>query len=328
MTLRPLLSDELLQAYFPRLQWENLVDDNASLAVRLQLGGSGTYRRLSRLPDVLVATAEALGVEVRSLLCQHSLVPFLKCVEPDSVCGSDRDFRDRCYIWHAFRTVVYPRMCTECVKEDRAILGWSYWHRMHQIPGVYWCLKHRCPLSVAMRAVPFSRAPHHILQMGEAYPIRSDEEVDNPVLGRYASLVSALLDGLVAPIRRSVLAELVRSRCEILGLSTCKGRHRLLSEFAKECVPEQWMAVTFRESQRTSSNNLASWVDRVGQARTRPASPILSVLAMALLWEDPDEAALVLFAVHAANRTVREVKPLGSQLAAEQTKSAADLYCG
>lgn len=123
MTLRPLLSDELLQAYFPRLQRENLVEDNASLAVRLQLGGSGTYRRLSRLPDVLVATAEALGVEVRSLLCQHSLVPFLKCVEPDSVCGSDRDFRDRCYIWHAFRTVVYPRMCTGCVKEDRAILG-------------------------------------------------------------------------------------------------------------------------------------------------------------------------------------------------------------
>jgi hypothetical protein len=316
MILRPPLPDEPLKAYFPRLQRENLVDDNASLAARLELSGSGTSRRLSRLPDVLVATAEALGVEVRYLLCQHSLVPFLKCVAPDSDSDSDREFGDRCYIWHAFRSVVSPGMCAECVREDR-IRGWSYWHRMHQIPGVYWCLKHRCLLSFSILARPFSWAPHHIFQMGEAHPIRLDEQmIDNPVLDRYARLVSALLDRLVAPVRRSVLAELVRSRCEILGLSTCTGPYRLLSEFARECVPEEWMAVTFRESQRTSSKKLASWVDRVGQARTRPASPILSVLAMALLWEDPDEAASELFAVHAANRTVRQVKqvvPLPSE---------------
>jgi hypothetical protein len=314
MILRPPLPDEVLHAYFPRLQRENLVDDNASLAARLELDGSGAFRRLSRLPDVLVAIAGALGVGVRSLLCQHSLVPYLKCVAADGFCDSDPDFGDPCYIWHAFRTVVSPRMCAKCVREDLATWGWSYWHRTHQIPGVFWCLKHRCPLSISLHgAVPFFLAPSAILQMGKAHRIQLDKEIVNSVvLDRYASLAGALLDSLVAPVRRSVLEQLVRSRCEILGLSTCKGRHRLLSEFARECVPEHWMAATFRESQRTSSEKLASWVDRVGQARTRPASPALSVLAMALLWEDPDEAALELFAVHAASRTGRGANQVAS----------------
>jgi len=59
MIFRPLLHDEPLQAYYPRFQRENVEDDNASLAARLELGGSGTYKRLSRLPEVLVATAGA-----------------------------------------------------------------------------------------------------------------------------------------------------------------------------------------------------------------------------------------------------------------------------
>lgn len=40
----------------------------------------------------------------------------------------------------------YLRFCPKCYKEDINILGESYWRRIHQIPGVLYCTKHRCPI--------------------------------------------------------------------------------------------------------------------------------------------------------------------------------------
>ncbi len=39
--------------------------------------------------------------------------------------------------------------CPDCVAEDSVTHGWSYWHREHQLPGVWVCRKHQCPLRIA-----------------------------------------------------------------------------------------------------------------------------------------------------------------------------------
>lgn len=38
------------------------------------------------------------------------------------------------------------RFCEECIKEDEAQYGVVYWHRIHQLLGVFVCLKHKCVL--------------------------------------------------------------------------------------------------------------------------------------------------------------------------------------
>lgn len=38
------------------------------------------------------------------------------------------------------------RGCVDCVREDKAEHGFSYWHRAHQLPGVQVCHKHHTPL--------------------------------------------------------------------------------------------------------------------------------------------------------------------------------------
>ncbi|RYV01883.1 hypothetical protein SOPP22_12035 [Shewanella sp. OPT22] len=38
------------------------------------------------------------------------------------------------------------RWCSDCVKEDTKNYGIPYYHRDHQIPGVFRCLKHQCTL--------------------------------------------------------------------------------------------------------------------------------------------------------------------------------------
>lgn len=40
----------------------------------------------------------------------------------------------------------YMQYCPLCVKEDRQKYGETYWHRIHQIPHVQYCLKHGCLL--------------------------------------------------------------------------------------------------------------------------------------------------------------------------------------
>jgi len=40
----------------------------------------------------------------------------------------------------------YFRFCPECFKEDIERFGEPYWHRSHQITGVFVCLKHKIPL--------------------------------------------------------------------------------------------------------------------------------------------------------------------------------------
>lgn len=44
--------------------------------------------------------------------------------------------------WRKNQTLQFFRHCPECVKEDVANYGETFWHREHQIPGVFVCNKH------------------------------------------------------------------------------------------------------------------------------------------------------------------------------------------
>ena len=43
-------------------------------------------------------------------------------------------------------TPIYFKFCSECLHEDINKYGESYWHRIHQVPGVKICTKHKCIL--------------------------------------------------------------------------------------------------------------------------------------------------------------------------------------
>lgn len=41
------------------------------------------------------------------------------------------------------------RICRQCLEEDLAAYGEGYWHRSHNLPGSFYCVKHRCLLQQA-----------------------------------------------------------------------------------------------------------------------------------------------------------------------------------
>src|SRR5690606_32985764 len=38
------------------------------------------------------------------------------------------------------------KLCPQCVQVDQATLGTAYWHLDHQLPAVWICSTHSCPL--------------------------------------------------------------------------------------------------------------------------------------------------------------------------------------
>lgn len=46
----------------------------------------------------------------------------------------------------SIRSNKYLKFCPECIKEDKLKYGELYWHRIHQIPGIAICSKHKIPL--------------------------------------------------------------------------------------------------------------------------------------------------------------------------------------
>jgi len=46
------------------------------------------------------------------------------------------------FMGNRFTIPKYLRCCEQCVHDDTSIYGEAYWHRLHQLPGVYVCPKH------------------------------------------------------------------------------------------------------------------------------------------------------------------------------------------
>lgn len=49
-------------------------------------------------------------------------------------------------IGRTHRKSLQPRFCPQCLEQDRIVHGEPYWHRVHQLPNVFFCFEHHCPL--------------------------------------------------------------------------------------------------------------------------------------------------------------------------------------
>lgn len=71
----------------------------------------------------------------------------------------------------------YFKFCTECVKEDKLRYGELYWHRIHQIPGISICSKHKIPL-LDSKVLIHSENKHEYIYATEENCLSN--EVNNP----------------------------------------------------------------------------------------------------------------------------------------------------
>jgi Tn7-like transposition protein D/TniQ len=146
--------DELLYSICAR--FSNRVAYSSSKAVLLEVLGSITASAVIDLPNhlshIITALPAGTSLTVDRLINQHSILPFFSSfVPPERVRQLRKDMRTSGGPAAHMRSGVMAsriptperlRYCPVCKNEDEKKFGESYWHRVHQLPGVDVCSIH------------------------------------------------------------------------------------------------------------------------------------------------------------------------------------------
>jgi len=117
--------------------------------------------------------ARAFGMSLEELLAEHTLLPYGVAFMPaDLRMQVLRDLLEGdpylgvapALAQSSTKFAPYLRLCTECMAADLARFGTTYWHRVHQLPGVSLCVHHGVPLWVSTLRVSH---PRRIVLPGE-----------------------------------------------------------------------------------------------------------------------------------------------------------------
>lgn len=124
------------------------------------------------------------------------------------------------------------KACPCCIGEDIKSYGWSYWHLVHQYPGVWVCLKHGCWLRMSsLKATGVGRFQWVLPNLADFHePFQSEvsafaEPLTAPTgLAQLIVAVSACKDPWV--YTSDLLLQVYRLRLRELGWMTLSGRVR------------------------------------------------------------------------------------------------------
>lgn len=121
----------------------------------LRFAGSSEVGRSPFLPANLQPYAQKLRMDVRQLLYGHTVFPYVVAfMAPDEVRRLEKLFSgaepQRVSVGSLLRPFSkrFHRLyfCPECAQQDFKLYGESYWHRVHNLPGIQVCVLHETEL--------------------------------------------------------------------------------------------------------------------------------------------------------------------------------------
>ena len=129
---------------------------------RLQLFGSIKAGRHFHIPshlDAFCARTQSVLGSPEQIIAARTVIPYFTRFRPISVArdtlaklrgnnaaGTSQELG----MWNVGpHGALLCRVCPDCMREDESDFNFSYWHRLHQLPGVLVCQKHGTLLVVA-----------------------------------------------------------------------------------------------------------------------------------------------------------------------------------
>lgn len=274
--------DEFALGFIGRLCHINLV--NSSEMMRGLLSHYGLKSERGAYLEVLALLA---GKDQRDFVMAHTIAPAMLMggrVFNGLLGGSwYRRIGDERNPLKLARKQAY--FCPRCLEQQRHDLGFTFWHRVHQIPGIFWCPWHRTVLLGSHGSVVKRTLPSFDLAQPEQAPITA-EHFRNPVLQYFSEIMMGFL---VQPEHHYNIefSFLLRRRAIELGLGvdvqSTPGWY--LSDIANDACPAWWL------------NDVFWWGGKVAGGYFKPIDDALSTelasartyaLAIALMFT-PDE---------------------------------------
>lgn len=293
MIVRAPLPDEPLKAFVGRMKRHNVCSSDAELFGKLASCMSIEVGESSKI-NPIEFLAEVYGVKPLFFARQHTMLPFTKLVGWfDRGGGEVADLSHKKYVSSALRgSRSHAYLCPKCVEEDLEFRGITYWRRVHQLPGVDWCIKHGVALHMCEGRDTFERSPMFALDSSLALDYeRVAEARDHQLVGRYTRIAEGLLSEVTQSFHIADVSILIRDWAKGQDLRvSLNGKRPLLSDRVADFFPKTWLASHFPLSVRKEAGVFASWIDGTWFSRKTPCSTALYVLALAVMYESSDDA--------------------------------------
>ena len=216
--------DELLYSVCARYS-ERVVYPNKQSHIVELLG----YRGLSAIVDFPNRLHYLISIlppghhySVEELINQNTLFPFYEPFLPSDrarlirreMSDNSKDNLLRARIATTIKQVKMPecmRFCPFCVEEDRSEYGETYWHRLHQLPGVLICSVHLCFLEDS--SLEWKRGIGYQFYSAEKYVLRTKRRLldkaifDHQILIKLADEARWILSQNHISIENSVIRD-------------------------------------------------------------------------------------------------------------------------
>lgn len=307
------LPDEIAVGYVGRIGALNGM--HPGRAMRLVLNHAKNATGVDRGRTWLDPIAALAGRSLESFRYQHTVMPFYAAVQRSAwpswadAKGGERSLTIAAHRGNAGQLA----LCPACVDEDIGYWGVSYWRRLHQLPGMVSCLKHR----TGLLRIPESEdtvlpLPELALKHAKSYPRDAvDHASDSAAIQRYMAICAALLER-TRPLTTHRLTQCLQDQAATLGLPRlARKAGTRVSQLTMAALGGPWQTMFFPELSADRSADFVNPIDYT-QGNVKKICPTwYYALALTVLFDDADDA------LASAERTSVERGPNASEPVAD-----------
>ncbi len=269
--------------------------------VLLELFGSSKIRPNIDLPCYLKYFVDNLpighGYTADYFIDHHTLLPFygaffpperLKGIKEQMNSGDSSGLHYRAGMSRGIPTPSWLRYCPNCVEEDRVQFGESYWHRLHQVPGVELCPIHGMMLEQSLLPTRGTENGYGLVSAEQAIrlaPLRpATSSPFSKFLMAIANEVSYLLEHPFTFKDSHLFPQRYRTLLAQQGFMTPKGLIRigdLLKAFT-DYYPQELLHALHCEIKR-QDRLCGTWIANLTHINSRVYHPLYHILVIHLL---------------------------------------------
>lgn len=210
--------------------------------------------------------AKAAHISEAEFISRHTLAPFHFGFLNDPLSASTAIYQKHASIMYKRRKFSGKAyLCVSCAQRDVKLSGYSYWRRIHHVPGVDYCPTHDHPLLSTSRLRNYLPMPHTFIDDNDLTNPNTSKEVHrNDIIKRYESVSKELLTSYLSPAFIST-QERINVWAQMIGLYIGYSRGILrptLADVAARTLPSSWLAKHFSGMAPRTKNSYIGILNR------------------------------------------------------------------
>jgi hypothetical protein len=272
------------------MRMNGLRNEESTIALMVQSAGVSKWTR--RTAPVIELLSEVAGVPMEPFVHQHSTLGFRRAITANQLPIPHGAVENRVLLSsHGMRrTRNAAYFCVDCVIADQSELDRSYWRREHQIPGLYWCPKHRVDLRCTDSDHAFLKSPSDFIDSTATMEGDwvAESRSSKPVM-RFLDICSALIDAK-SPFMASRISDALARRATAAGyrshfinlLGARVKEKELLSSLIHSTFPQAWLTREFPEFRKRRVGQIVGGIDGFSWFAGIDSSAICALVASVL----------------------------------------------